>query len=228
MRATVGIMTHIVSLAAVILASSLLRWRAAEATVLCAWTKVSSNQEVHHSFLRAVRRDPPRSSPSLRLYHSAWSAGERALLRCAWSDDAAVVGEYLSACRQRTDEFSDRPDASLNAESLLLETDARCVSLTSPSVAERRGRRPARSAGAAPPDGSERESRRRVKRGFIVPGTLWCGSGNKALSYEDLGKFHLIPYCYYKTTLLWGHNLHQGSVRQHQWEGPACDQNKSQ
>lgn len=37
-------------------------------------------------------------------------------------------------------------------------------------------------------DKSEVRSPPRVKRGFIVPGTLWCGSGNKALSQENLGE----------------------------------------
>uniref|UniRef100_A0A3B5MVG4 phospholipase A2 n=1 Tax=Xiphophorus couchianus TaxID=32473 RepID=A0A3B5MVG4_9TELE len=32
-------------------------------------------------------------------------------------------------------------------------------------------------------------------RGFIVPGTLWCGSGNKAPSYADLGVFSDTDSC---------------------------------
>uniref|UniRef100_G3PSE3 phospholipase A2 n=3 Tax=Gasterosteus aculeatus TaxID=69293 RepID=G3PSE3_GASAC len=31
--------------------------------------------------------------------------------------------------------------------------------------------------------------------GFIVPGTLWCGSGNKAPSYADLGVFSDTDSC---------------------------------
>lgn len=39
----------------------------------------------------------------------------------------------------------------------------------------------AREAGSA-------GGRRRAKRGFTYPGTLWCGAGNIAESYEQLGR----------------------------------------
>lgn len=41
-------------------------------------------------------------------------------------------------------------------------------------------------------DGEE-EVLKRSKRGFTYPGTLWCGAGNMADSYDQLGKFR-----YYK------------------------------
>lgn len=177
-------MTHVAPL--VILTASLLTWTPAEASLLCAWTKVLPTGEAHYSFLRS---DPRRASPSLRLYHSAWS-GERALLRCAWSDDAAVIQNYSSLCRERTHEFSDQPHEHFDVRSML-EADELCVSPAPPG--ERAGRRPVRSVGGrTAPESSEVRRHQRVKRGFIVPGTLWCGAGNKAPSFNDLGRW--TPY----------------------------------
>lgn len=190
-------MTRIAPAVAVILASSLTIWTDAESSILCAWTKVMPTEEVHYSFLR---RDPRQASPSLRLYHSSWS-GERALLSCAWSGDAAVIQNYLSVCRERTHEFSDHQSESLDVNSLF-EGEDLCASVASPEIGGvRTWKRQVRSvhgqtgserdAYQGQDDGSEGRTHRRVKRGFIVPGTLWCGSGNKAPSYQDLGRLVL-------------------------------------
>uniref|UniRef100_H2L454 phospholipase A2 n=1 Tax=Oryzias latipes TaxID=8090 RepID=H2L454_ORYLA len=168
------------------LASSLLH---ARASILCTWTKVSPNDEVHYAFLQSDLRSTP---PALRLHHSAWSA-RRALLACAWSDDAAVVQSFLSRCRQRPRDFSDHPNRLLHS---LLE-GVECASLEalrSGGLAERRQRRHPRSV-RGDDGGSEVSAHLRVKRGFIVPGTLWCGSGNKAPSFEDLGVFSDTDSC---------------------------------
>ncbi|XP_041826121.1 group 3 secretory phospholipase A2 isoform X2 [Melanotaenia boesemani] len=185
-------MTHIAALLPLIMAaSSLLSCRAVSASILCPWTKVASADAVHRSFLRS---DPQQSPPSLRLYHSVWS-GERALLACSWSDDAAVIRSYLSLCRERTQEFYGHQNENLDLESVF---DAeQCVSLASPGFSGLRktGGRHTRSAGGPEDEGSEVRMHQRVKRGFIVPGTLWCGSGNKAPSFDDLGVFSDTDSC---------------------------------
>lgn len=170
-------------LLAAILSSPLLIRTPAEASIFCVRRKVLSAEGVDYMFLRD---SPRRAPPSLRLYHGSWSHG-RALRGCAWSDDAAVIRDYASLCRERAREFSDHLEGSLDVDSMFGAEDP-CVSAASPRL----GRRSLRSAGSSPPwvqePGSKVRSLHRVKRGFIVPGTLWCGSGNKAPSFGDLGK----------------------------------------
>ncbi|XP_072228794.1 group 3 secretory phospholipase A2 [Leuresthes tenuis] len=179
-------MAHIAALLPLILTASILSCTAARASILCTWTKVFSDDEVHFSFLRS---DLQQSHPSLRLYHSVWS-GKRAVLGCTWSDLTAVIRSYLSMCRERTQEFSDDKNEKFDLDSMF---DAeQCVSLASQRFAVlggRTGNRHVRSVDGREDGGSEVRIHQRVKRGFIVPGTLWCGSGNKAPSYADLGVF---------------------------------------
>lgn len=191
-------MARVAALLAAILSSSLLIRSPAEASVFCARRKVLSTNGVHYMFLRNTPRQAP---PSLRLYQGSWSHG-RALLSCAWSDDAAAIRDYLSQCRERAQEYSDHLEESLDTDSLFGAADP-CVAVGAPNLGERTGKR--RSAGSSPPgvqgDGSEGRILHRVKRGFIVPGTLWCGSGSKAPSFGDLGR---LPGIIYSS---WPHSL---------------------
>ncbi|XP_030598635.1 group 3 secretory phospholipase A2 [Archocentrus centrarchus] len=181
-------MMRIAPLVTFIFTSSLLSCTAAAASILCTWTKVSPKGEIHYSFLRSDSRQTP--SP-LRLYHTAWTE-KRALLGCTWSDDTAVIHNYLSLCRERAQDFSDHPNENVDLDSVF-GTQGQCVSLA--SLRERTEKRSVRSAGGQCQDErSEVSIHQRVKR-FIVPGTLWCGSGNKAPSYSDLGVFSDTDHC---------------------------------
>ncbi|KAM9734552.1 group 3 secretory phospholipase A2 isoform 1-T1 [Menidia menidia] len=144
----------------------------ARASILCPWTRFSTGGGVHRTFLREENRVgvPP---PGLRLYHAVWT-GPRALRACAWTEDAAVVQSYRELCRERARDFSHAPeDDRYDLEAAIRA--GRCVPGPVDAHLEEQG--------------SEVSARRRVRRGFIVPGTLWCGSGNKAPSYADLGVF---------------------------------------
>lgn len=191
MRVCLAAMARFAPLLAAILSSSLLIRTPAEASIFCARRKLLSASAVHYTFLRSIPRQAP---PSLRLYHGSWSH-RRALLSCAWSDDAAAIRDYLSLCRERAREFSDHLEESLHLGSMFGAEDP-CFPVASPHLGERTETRSLRSAGLAlgsspagvQEGGSKGRSLRRRKRGFIVPGTLWCGSGNKAPSFGDLGR----------------------------------------
>lgn len=181
---------------AVALASSLvLQTAARRVSVSCVWTHLSGDgDEVQRSFLLS---DPGLPSASPRLYHASW---RRSLLRsCAWSDDAAVLRSYAALCRQRARGFSEGPDDGVNVTSVV-ESEGMCEPAA--SLGERAGKgqqTSLRGHSDGHPQGagerSEVRSPQRVKRGFIVPGTLWCGSGNKAPSHENLGVFSETDKC---------------------------------
>ena len=171
------------SLIPFIFVSSVLRLTAAGDSIICAWTKVLPGREVHYSYIRTSSRT---ASPSLILYHTSWS-GTRALPGCTWSDDIAVINDYLDLCKRPDFTFYGRLHINPDDKSLSRAED-RCVPLTSA------GRRSVRSVNGHDGEDGRSEGRihQRVKRSFIVPGTLWCGSGNKAPSYQDLGRLVLL------------------------------------
>ncbi|TNN48506.1 Group 3 secretory phospholipase A2 [Liparis tanakae] len=172
-------MTHVAALLCLVLLPWLVsRAAAGSSSVLCIRSAPSPNGDAHLTFLQ-------RAPPSPRLYHGAWSR-ERALLHCAWSDDAAVIRDYSTACRERAHEFSKHSDEAVESVLLAAEEEL-CVPVGGARTA---AERPAGSGGHKGRAGrSEVKTRPRVKRALMIPGTLWCGSGNDAPSYADLGVF---------------------------------------
>ncbi|XP_067422033.1 protein PROCA1 [Emydura macquarii macquarii] len=69
-----------------------------------------------------------------------------------------------------------------------------CAPRSSPAPGRAPGGRPLLGATWAPGRG-QGAARRRAKRGFTYPGTLWCGAGSNADSYEQLGDHRETDRC---------------------------------
>lgn len=177
-------MTRAAALLAITLVYSLaLQTAARDVIISCMFTHSSASDEVRHTFLVSDPELPPAST---RLYLVSWR--NSVLHRCTWSDHPAGVRSYAALCREFTHSFSKGLDDNMNITSVI-ESEGMCQRAGKMEARRLRGHSTALAQAVG--YSSEVRSPSRVKRGFIVPGTLWCGSGNKALSQENLGE--LVP-----------------------------------
>ncbi|XP_062869693.1 group 3 secretory phospholipase A2 [Trichomycterus rosablanca] len=139
---------------------------------------------------------------SFLLIDSTWSV-ENDLLDCIMSNDQAVIESYASKCLEDGESrpFSEAPDERFDIGTLV-EPSGPCVSVGHLAGLRAPGRRTrdlqqhytgntmSQGDGA---DGSKKL--RRSKRAWMIPGTLWCGAGNKASAFSDLGVFEETDKC---------------------------------
>ncbi|XP_076586675.1 uncharacterized protein LOC143320703 [Chaetodon auriga] len=121
------------------------------------------------------------------------AAGVRSLYLTLWSEDlrpvtcevdtSPVFTERYRAVCDRSGTQGQEISQRFNISSVLAP-DAPCalVSSSAPNF-------PRRTKG----DGTEGKARR--KRAWIFPGTLWCGTGSRAVGYEQLGMFESTDKC---------------------------------
>lgn len=150
--------------------------------LLCAWGLSCANEDEllcvsSHSIINGtrvsfLRRKVGAQPETFVLYSSLWDE-DRQLVHCETNEDQLVVEHYLNVCDKTRDPVRDIPAVSYNI-SAILSPGSSC-----------------HGDDAKHEQSSEVEwprSHRREKRAVIFPGTLWCGTGSKALEYHQLGK----------------------------------------
>lgn len=124
-----------------------------------------------------------KDAQGLALFHARWDAHGR-LQACSRQDEPKLTAAYGALCTHETTRgsFIHTPGPELQRVLATLPWEA-CPG------AGAREKRSARQSGA--PGGG----RLRVKRGWTVPGTLWCGVGDSAGNSSELGIFQGPDLC---------------------------------
>uniref|UniRef100_A0A3B4CBH8 phospholipase A2 n=1 Tax=Pygocentrus nattereri TaxID=42514 RepID=A0A3B4CBH8_PYGNA len=174
-------------------------WTLAGSTTFCFWTKSVSNGRTHYMFLHQTGEAIERS---LVLFDSIWNK-ENSLVDCITSSDQAVTESYESKCWEAGGRpFTETPDGRFNI-SELVDPAGPCVAVgrlaglrTSVRRSRDLGSVDHKAASIQQNSGESSGLKlRRTKRAWMIPGTLWCGAGNKALNFSDLGLYEETDKC---------------------------------
>lgn len=141
----------------------------------------SSLGRTRYSFLRRGGAD----EGSVRLYRTVWTTDGR-VEECSVSTDRGHVRDYASLCSAHSAVYLNKTSVRFNV-SALLDPGGPC-------------RLDYLGAIRSDPDRHRSGVKKRQKRAWIFPGTLWCGQGSSADEYEQLGN---LVYS------LWLHSFHK-------------------
>uniref|UniRef100_A0A8C8RCQ1 phospholipase A2 n=1 Tax=Pelusios castaneus TaxID=367368 RepID=A0A8C8RCQ1_9SAUR len=156
---------------------------------LGAWAGPSCHMEVAGGGISYLGFLGRRSGAPV-LFQSAWD-GRGRLLACSVRGEPWLIRRYRAACARRLpgDLFAPAwKPARRRALDALARHGAACSGAESWEAGRPRGRR---AAG----DDRDPPARRRSRRGWTMPGTLWCGAGDSAGSGAELGIFQGPDLC---------------------------------
>ncbi|KAJ7994263.1 hypothetical protein DPEC_G00264070 [Dallia pectoralis] len=114
---------------------------------------------------------------TLLLYVSEWS--EEKLVKCTIKEDPSASSSYLSFCRQTRSDGRVQI-SELDTTSMLLGPGSLCSLMPVSDILDQQ---------------NMLRTKTRGKRALIFPGTLWCGTGSKAIDYNQLGMFERADRC---------------------------------
>ncbi|XP_004592175.4 group 3 secretory phospholipase A2 [Ochotona princeps] len=130
-----------------------------------------------------------KDAQGLALFQARWDARRR-LQVCSRQDEPELTAAYRTLCTHEAtrDSFIHIPGPELQRALATLQQEA-CPGPEDTSLAKARERRAILQAGA------QASRYPRVKRGWTVPGTLWCGVGDSAGNSSKLGIFQGPDLC---------------------------------
>ncbi|KAM8814511.1 group 3 secretory phospholipase A2 isoform 2-T2 [Rhynchonycteris naso] len=130
-----------------------------------------------------------KDAQGLALFHTHWDGHER-LQACSRHDEPALTAAFSALCAGEITKgsFIHTPGPELQRALATLQSQWEvCRSSESPA-----GVREKRAAGQS---GTPGIGHQREKRGWTIPGTLWCGVGDSAGNSTELGVFRGPDLC---------------------------------